>query len=182
VRERLGTARYVHVAAHAIAVPGRPRASGVVLGGGEMLTVGDLAGTELAGARLAFLSACETGVPGARAPDEVLDLGATLFAAGIDAVISTMWPVEDGCALLLATRFYELLDGDTDPAAALAAAQGWLRTTTAAAMRAHWLDERAAGRLPEQTAAAIAEVLGGRGETLDFADADSWAAFRLVGF
>jgi CHAT domain-containing protein len=182
VRDRLDGARYVHVAAHAIAAPGRPRASGIVLGGDEMLTVGDLAHVELAAARLAFLSACETGVPGAQAPDEVLDLGATLFGAGVDAVISTMWPVWDGSALLVATRFYELFDGNTDPAGALAAAQRWIRGTTSAAMRAHWTAEHEAGRLPDETFTAIEDVLRGRSETHDFADADHWAAFRLVGF
>jgi len=93
------------------------------------LTVRDLLeqeeGTQ---ARLAFLSACETGLVGAALPDEVVGLAAGFLQAGAAGVVSTLWAVNDKSTYLLAKRFYAHWKGDgMEPADALAAAQRWLR-------------------------------------------------------
>jgi len=96
--------------------------------GGVPLTVRDLLGAAGAQARLAFLSACETGLVGADLPDEVVGLAAGFLQAGAAGVVSTLWAVNDASTGLLAARFYEHWKGDgMEPPEALAAAQRWLR-------------------------------------------------------
>jgi hypothetical protein len=92
------------------------------------LTVRDLLGATGAQARLAFLSACETGLGGADLPDEVVGLAAGFLQAGAASVVSTLWAVNDASTALLAARFYEHWKGDgMEPPEALVAAQRWLR-------------------------------------------------------
>ena len=92
------------------------------------LTVRDLLGATGAQARLAFLSACETGLVGADLPDEVVGLAAGFLQAGAAGVVSTLWAVNETSTGLLAARFYEHWKGDgMEPPEALAAAQRWLR-------------------------------------------------------
>jgi CHAT domain-containing protein len=93
------------------------------------LTVGDL--LDVGGrpqARLAFLSACETGLIGTELPDEVVGLAAGFMQAGTAGVVSTLWSVADESTALLAERFYENWKGQgMSPLEALVAAQQWLR-------------------------------------------------------
>jgi hypothetical protein len=92
------------------------------------LTVRDLLGATGAQARLAFLSACETGLVGTDLPDEVVGLAAGFLQAGAASVVSTLWAVNDASTALLAARFYEHWKGDgMEPPEALVAAQRWLR-------------------------------------------------------
>jgi CHAT domain-containing protein len=87
---------------------------------------------DLGAARLIVLSACETGLTDIRqSPDEFLGLPAGFLQAGAPAVVSTLWPVGDLSTMLLMERFYHdhLHDG-LAPAAALRAAQCWLRDAT----------------------------------------------------
>jgi CHAT domain-containing protein len=79
------------------------------------------------------LSACETGLSDIRqSPDEFLGLPAGFLQAGAPAVVSTLWRVDDLSTMALMERFYQghLRDG-LPPAAALRAAQRWLRDATA---------------------------------------------------
>ena len=59
----------------------------------EMLTIKDLFELHLPGARLATLSACETGVPGTRLPDEVVSLPSAFIRAGFAGAIGSLWTV-----------------------------------------------------------------------------------------
>jgi len=93
-------------------------------------------------ARLAFLSACETGLPGIELPDEVVGLAAGFQQAGAAGVVSTLWSVEDKSTALLAGRFYENWKGSQEkpgmlPLPALAAAQQWLRDEAEGGKWAH---------------------------------------------
>jgi len=106
-----------------------PLESALWMFGQVPLTVGDLLG---AGgrpqARLAFLSACETGLIGTELPDEVVGLAAGFVQAGAAGVVSTLWSVADESTALLAGRFYENWKGQgMSPLEALVAAQRWLR-------------------------------------------------------
>jgi CHAT domain-containing protein len=83
-------------------------------------------------ARLAFLSACETGLVGVELPDEAVGLVAAFLAAGTAGVVSTLWAVDDASTAKLAGRFYanweeQKRKRQSDPLRALIAAQQWLR-------------------------------------------------------
>jgi CHAT domain-containing protein/tetratricopeptide (TPR) repeat protein len=96
---------------------------------GVPLTVADLLALKAKPhARLAFLSACETGLIGTKLPDEVVGLASGFLQAGAAGVISTLWPVEEQSTALLVGCFYEnWKDGGMEPPEALARAQQWLR-------------------------------------------------------
>ena len=96
----------------------------------ERLTLRDLLSLRHP-ARLAVLSACETGVPGVALPDEVISLATGMLQAGACGVVSSLWPVNDVSTVLLMMRFYECWrQEDQDPAVALTDAQRWLRGAT----------------------------------------------------
>jgi len=95
------------------------------------LTLSDIFGLDLDHARLAVLSACETGVPGLELIEEVVGLPAGMMQAGVPGVIGSMWQVADKSTAMLMARFYMLwrLDGQS-PQEALRQAQIWLRDST----------------------------------------------------
>lgn len=107
--------------------------SGLILAGGQRLTLADVvAQLNLDAARLVVLSACETGLIDVRqSPDEFFGLSSGFLQAGAPTVISTLWRVNDLSTMLLMERFYSgHLKENLTPAAALRAAQRWLRDAT----------------------------------------------------
>jgi CHAT domain-containing protein len=105
---------------------------------GRSLTVRHLLEQSGTQARLAFLSACETGLVGTILPDEVVSLASGFLQAGAAGVVSTLWAVNDKSTALLAERFYRHWKGDgMAPADALAAAQRWLRDEADGGQYAH---------------------------------------------
>ena len=82
------------------------------------------------------LSACDTGLVEFDKPwDEFEGLSHVLLQAGARAVIGSLWSVDDESTALLMVRFYEnLLQSKSNPAAALGAAQRWLRDSTHASL------------------------------------------------
>ncbi len=120
-----------HFSCHGISDPGAPLESCLILADDEPLTVRDLLGLRLSGARLATLSACETGIMGTNLPDEVVALPTAMLQAGFAGVCGSLWSVADISTAMLMVRFYRLwrVDGLT-PAQALRSAQQWVRDTT----------------------------------------------------
>jgi CHAT domain-containing protein len=133
----------VHFACHGAADPEQPLDSALLLAGNQRLTLRDLLSRqEPLRARLAVLSACETGLVGAELPDEVVGLPAGLLQAGVTGVIASLWSVTDASTMLLMRRFYELLGGDgLEPAEALRQAQQWVRDTPNGGKQAAFPDE-----------------------------------------
>jgi CHAT domain-containing protein len=116
VREPKAGLTHLHFACHGIADLTRPQLSGLVLAGGEMLTVRDLLeppSPRLTALRAVVLSACQTGLYGADLPDEVTGLPAAWLQAGAPTVVASLWPVSDDGTMALMTKFYEihLIDG-----------------------------------------------------------------------
>ncbi len=182
VVDALPSAAVLHLACHGRADVLRPRESGLVLRDDLRLTVDRLAGLDLDHARLAFLSACETGVPGAEAPDEVVTLGSAFFAAGVDGVVSSLWQVSDLATLLLVVCFYAEPAAATDPALALAAAQRRMRTSTTRALTAYLTQLRDAGRLDASTWQVLEQALRPHpAEAVPYAHPDAWAGFVFSG-
>jgi hypothetical protein len=128
---RAHTLTHAHFACHGVADVISPQASALLLARGHTLTVGDLfeSGADpFRHLRLAVLSACETGLPGAELPDEVIGLPAGWLQAGAAGVVASLWPVNDNATRALMQTFYELhLRDGLAPPDALWHAQRWLR-------------------------------------------------------
>ncbi|MCB5167761.1 CHAT domain-containing protein [Streptomyces bambusae] len=100
--------------------------------GAGPLTASDIARLRLSGARLAFLSACETARGSAGLPDEAVHLAGALQLAGFGHVVAAQWVVGDASALRAVAEFYEGLalpgaaglDADRAARALHAAVQG----------------------------------------------------------
>ena len=118
-----------HFAGHGLANLADPTQSGLLMANDEMLTVERLANRHLA-LRLAVLSACETGLPGALLPNEVIGLPTALVQAGACGVIASLWPVGDDVTHRLMDLFYSIWRRDElAPAVALYRAQAEMRDT-----------------------------------------------------
>lgn len=132
---------YVHFACHGYYDWNNPTASHVRLADGQ-LTLEELqeGSVDMTGARLVVLSACETGladVIGGRA-EEYVGLPAGFMLAGVPCVVSSLWAVPDLPTALLMEQFYHAhLVAEMTIAAALQAAQRWLRTLSAGDVAAY---------------------------------------------
>ena len=153
-----------------------------------MLTVGDLLDRRLAGARLATLSACETGMIGTELPDEVVALPTALAQAGFAGVAASLWSVADVSTAMLMERFYRLWrEEGLAPALALQEAQRWLRDTTNREKAAYFgLDDpellQLAGlAVDTRMPAAMAADFFSRHQPREGPDARTFAASVLVG-
>lgn len=119
----------VHIAAHAVVDDERPWRSRIELAAGEAggLRAEDMARTR-APLRLAVLSGCETAGGRILNGEGVLGLTAAFLAGGSDAVVASLWPVDDRATALLMDRFYLGLSRGWPAATALAQAQRELRS------------------------------------------------------
>jgi CHAT domain-containing protein len=115
--------RVLHFACHAFVDPERPRLSGLVLAGGEILDADEIHRMRIP-ADLAVLSACETGRGALSRGEGPLGFVRGFLFAGVPRVVVSDWKVSDAAALRLMRRFYEgMIGSGLAPAAALRAAQ-----------------------------------------------------------
>jgi CHAT domain-containing protein len=131
----LPRATVIHFACHGVFRPHEPLKSELQLAGGDTIGLQDFLDGDArpTGARLIVLSACDTAVTDTQElPNEAIGFPSTLLQAGAAGVVGTLWPVDDLVAFVLVSEFYRrlLAPGAFAPAAALAAAQRWLRTAT----------------------------------------------------
>ena len=150
----------------------------------EHLTVRDLLGLRSQHARLAVLSACESGIVGTELPNEIVALPAAFLQAGFAGVVASLWAADDLATAMLMTRFYELWrGGGNPPAVALQKAQKWLRDTRNDEKLRHFADS--SSKLPETVRAHFISAIGwGDTETMKSRAFDHpvlWAAFYLMG-
>ncbi|MFH8569156.1 CHAT domain-containing protein [Streptomyces sp. NPDC017993] len=102
----------VHFACHGDHDLQDPSASRLLLHDHERspLTVGSLAGADLEGAQLAYLSACHTALNAAdHLLDEAMHLAGAFQLAGFPQVVGTLWMVDDEVAVDIAEDFYSAL-------------------------------------------------------------------------
>ena len=119
-----------HFSCHGSSDPSNPLDNGLLLSDGKPLSLRDLLALNLKEIRLAVLSACETGMPGADLPDEVVSLPTGLLQAGVAGVVASLWSVSDLSTMLLLSRFYDFWRVEQLlPHQALHRAQLWLRVT-----------------------------------------------------
>jgi CHAT domain-containing protein/tetratricopeptide (TPR) repeat protein len=176
-----------HFCCHGLTDWRDPLSSGMLLANDEMLTVRDLSALRSGRARLAVLSACETGIVGTRLPDEVVALPAAFLGAGFAGVVSSLWSVGDLSTSLLMERFYLLWRQQRlPPALALAGAQRWLRTCTAAELAERFRVERqkwaaSGGIRCEQASVAWRWFAEMPRQATPFSHPLHWAAFYFTG-
>jgi tetratricopeptide (TPR) repeat protein len=131
VRQGLEEADVCHFACHAHAFDGRPLDGGLSLAGGERLTVRDMLAMPAITARLAVLSACDSGHVDQGLPEEVVGLATGFMQAGFGAVIAAQWPVEDEpAAAQMALTYRNWLQEGASLPAAVCRAMAWLRDST----------------------------------------------------
>jgi len=176
-------ASVLHLACHGFADLARPLDSGLLLADGHM-TLGRLMELKLR-VRLAVLSACETALPGTELPDEVVALPTGLLQAGVAGVVASQWRVPDRATAMLMAEFYRCWRQEQmTPAAALQAAQRWLRDTTNA-QKIHWAETALAQHgawLPPAVAQTFLDGLSFlEPDHRDHSGLHNWAAFAYVG-
>lgn len=120
----------VHVATHFQLKPGDASESFVLLGDGGTLAITSFAKWmqgALDGVALFVLSACDTATPVGDEADgsELESFSRVAQENGADAVLATLWPVNDASTSLLMAKFYELR-ATRPKLAALREAQLWL--------------------------------------------------------
>lgn len=165
-----------------------PMKSKLSMYGGIPLTLRDLLTLESKPqARLAFLSACETGLIGRELPDEVVGLASGFLEVGAAGVVSTLWSVEDvSTALLVGQFYYNWQDRGMDPLRALVSAQQWLRDVSAGELAKRFEAERNKPEherpMPREQALGARERYAGlHPHVRPFAPPFFWAAFTFSG-
>jgi CHAT domain-containing protein len=186
IAKLLAGTTHLHFACHGSFEVDRPLQSALYLAGDERLTLESLleGALDVSALRLVVLSACQTGlIDFLNVPDEVVGFPAGFLQAGVPAVISTLWPVDDASTAILLARFYQgHLDG-MEPGLALHAAQDWLRTATAVEMDlagAYEAAYQASGRHRLEALDAAAYYRANPAVT-PFSLQSHWAAFYLSG-
>jgi CHAT domain-containing protein/Flp pilus assembly protein TadD len=129
--EELSRYQILHLAAHTRLDDQRPWRSGIVQVSSDSSREGDLLAAEIASlhlkARLAVLSGCESAGGRVLSGEGVLGLTGAFAAAGVPAVIATLWPVQDRATVRLMKGFYTALGRGQAAAAALREAQQAMR-------------------------------------------------------
>lgn len=143
---RLSDYDVIHVAAHAVIDGERPQLSGLVLSQVDrtgraqdgLVRLHEIYNLSLS-ARVVVLSACRTAL-GRDVPGEgLIGFARGFLYAGADAVIGTLWPVDDRATAEFMARFYEaLVTRRSSPAAALVAARRAMQRDARWALPQHW--------------------------------------------
>jgi CHAT domain-containing protein len=169
-----------HFAGHAASDLRLPLNGGLEVAGPTRLTLERLLAEQHSG-RLAVLSACETGVPGLRLPEEAISLSSGFLQVGFTGVIASLWPVSDFSTFFVMDRFYAAWPAqERDPGVALRDAQRWLRDASAVELaqelerHERLLDHPPIAKLHRQLRAAPPAAR-------PFSALFSWAPFSLWG-
>jgi CHAT domain-containing protein/tetratricopeptide (TPR) repeat protein len=187
VTTALAGATHLHFACHGRFYIWVPLESGLELANGKALVLRDIldGGLDLAAARLAVLSACETAlIEYQRTPDEVLSIPAAFLQAGVPGVISSLWGAGDLASTLLVRELYRAHLGEgLEPARALRQAQEHLRKGTAAELGVaelceEWF-ERSSGR--DRNAYRALRYYRAHPDAVPFRHPRHWAGFVLNG-
>ena len=184
ILKSLPEATVAHFACHGLVDWSNPGQSGLLLANDELLTVDELSKLHLKSARLATLSACGTGIVGARLPSEVVSLPTAFLRAGFAGVIASLWSVVGISTALLMAEFYrQWLDEKKAPNKALRDSQVWLRKATAGQLNLEkiYLELYKTSGKRNKRAARTALYYRRHPEEIPFIHPYYWAAFTLVG-
>ena len=135
----------IHFAGHGVVRPDAPLLSYLLLSpdsgeGDGRLTARELFNRELPLTRLAILSGCQTASGHLSETEGVSSLARALFAAGVPAVVASLWSVNDEDTADFFADYHQILSRGGDPSASLRSAQlhwvekkGWNGAATWAA-------------------------------------------------
>lgn len=128
----IGNARVVHFAGHAVVDERYPELSRLILAsatkdGPRHVLMRDLADVVLPQTELVVLAACETGVGSVFKGRGALSLASPFVAAGVPAVVSTLWPIDDRSAGRLFAVFQKHVASGVEPLMAMRRAQQAVR-------------------------------------------------------
>jgi tetratricopeptide (TPR) repeat protein len=134
--------RALHVAGHSVVNDQYPWRSGFVVGRDvkgrdSLLTAAAIAERRLE-AQLVMLSSCESAGGTQHLGEGVAGLSTAFLAAGVPAVVATLWPVDDRTTAELALRFYDHLSKGARADDALQKAQLEIRAMPATAHPFYW--------------------------------------------
>ena len=131
--------RFVHLATHGILNSDDPNLSYLVLGQGDKLDIGEIAGLDLNDVRMVTLSACETALgENPSGQGELTTLADAFGFAGCPTVTASLWKVSDDSTKTLMENFYKELKGGATPAKAMQSAQRSLIADTKTRHPYHW--------------------------------------------
>lgn len=138
-----GGFQVIHLATHAHSNSTTPRLSFVQLAqrpaAPGRLYAADIAAWSLARAQLVVLSACDTASGAVYRGEGLVSLARPFLAAGIPAVVATLWPIDDRASYELMSSFHRYYAFDHDAALALAQAQrGLIAAQPQLAHPRHW--------------------------------------------
>ena len=126
-------ANVIHFAGHGVVRSDAPLSSYLLFAAdtsartSAMLTAGDLFAADLRRTRLAILSGCHTATGGLSTTEGPSSLARAFFAAGVPAVVASLWAVEDETTAEFFTQYHRALLLGDDPTAALRRTQlAWL--------------------------------------------------------
>ena len=130
---------YGHLATHGILNKDDPNLTYLVLGQGQRLDIGEIAGLDLGDVRMVTLSACETALGEDPASQGELTTLADAFGfAGCPTVTASLWQVSDDSTKILMEKFYQELNDGAAPAAAMQTAQKTLIAKEETRHPYHW--------------------------------------------
>jgi CHAT domain-containing protein len=169
----VGRYRWLHFACHGEFDHDNPLRSWLEIGPDEQLSAADVLAEYQLHAELVTLSACRSGLSRVLRGDEPIGLVRAFLRSGAQAVLVTLWMVEDVSARLLMEHFYTTLLSQqplSDPPTALRASQRYL-----CHLRAHevadWLIRNGEG---------VPTSLLENPQAQPFADPMFWAPYVLV--
>ena len=184
VKKAMPDANILHFATHGNAGWQEEEQARLKLADGY-LTLPDIFNLKLDQARLAVLSACETGVPSLKLIDEMFSLPAGMMQAGVPGVVGSLWSVNDFSTALLMVRFYIAWQKENnDPQKALSVAQTWLRDDTLQQKKEFFMSfiEGKRTELSMEIADSFHEYLSfAEPEEVDYSSPYHWAAFAFTG-
>jgi CHAT domain-containing protein/tetratricopeptide (TPR) repeat protein len=190
ISQEIGKFGYIHFSCHGRYNWEHPLESTLSISGTKgnyWLTLSEINRSfDLRGARLVVLSACETGIRDVREEaGEYVGLAAGFLQAGVGAVVSSLWAVNDVSTAFLMERFYkEMIKTGLSPTKALQKAQLWMLKADAGEIRTKiksWekdLTKKVAVRIDK---GIIYEAI----EDSDFPDYSHpyyWAGFTITGW
>lgn len=108
--------RVLHIACHGEFHPHDPGSSMLALTAGDQadgrLTADEMAAYPLQRCRLLALTGCETAIGGASGADDLAGFPRAALEAGCEAILGTLWPVEDDAAGRLVGSLVRATDGE----------------------------------------------------------------------
>lgn len=183
VKDEMQKAHVLHFSTHGRAGWEKAEQARLKMADGE-LTLPDIFTLDLHQARLAVLSACETGVPGLELIDEMIGLPAGLMQAGVPGVVGSLWSVSDMSTAMLMARFYSSLREGCAPQEALRQSQIWLRDSTTVQKKElfeRFMDGQIVGMGAEAAQAFYEYIEWKKPDARIFASPFYWAAFTYTG-